>query len=88
MSGFLETLEEVPDRVSEALSPLASHVPLVVRQLDELTGSLHASPPVPAPDDAAVAQPASPAPAEPAAPQATPDWGGTVGWDDLDEEQA
>lgn len=40
---FRRDVEAVPHRISEALNPLASHVPVLVRQMEELMGAL--SPP-------------------------------------------
>jgi len=37
---FRRDVEAVPQRISEALNPLASHVPVLVRQMEELMGSL------------------------------------------------
>jgi hypothetical protein len=46
VEGFRNDVEGVPQRISEALSPLASHVPHLVRQMNELMGAL-SPPPVP-----------------------------------------
>lgn len=40
VDGFRNDVEAVPQRISEALSPLASHVPHLVRQMNELLGAL------------------------------------------------
>ncbi len=37
---FRRDVETVPQRISEALNPLASHVPVLVRQMEELMGAL------------------------------------------------
>lgn len=37
---FRRDVEAVPQRISEALNPLASHVPVLVRQMEELMGAL------------------------------------------------
>jgi hypothetical protein len=54
VEGFRNDVEGVPQRISEALSPLASHVPHLVRQMNELMGAL--SPP-PAPGDSGEGHP-------------------------------
>jgi hypothetical protein len=41
---FRRDVEAIPDRISEALNPLASHVPVLVRQMEELMGALTAPP--------------------------------------------
>lgn len=45
VEGFRNDVEAVPHRISEALSPLASHVPHLVRQMNELMGALSPPPP-------------------------------------------
>lgn len=47
VNGFRNDVEAVPQRISEALSPLASHVPHLVRQMNELVSALN-PPPSPA----------------------------------------
>ncbi|MGH2555457.1 MAG: hypothetical protein ACRDHO_07055 [Actinomycetota bacterium] len=44
VEGFRNDVEGVPQRISEALSPLASHVPHLVRQMNELMGALNPPP--------------------------------------------
>jgi hypothetical protein len=41
---FRRDVEAVPQRMSEALNPLASHVPVLVRQMEELMGALNPPP--------------------------------------------
>jgi hypothetical protein len=41
---FRKDVEAIPQRMNEALSPLASHVPVLVRQMEELMGALSAPP--------------------------------------------
>jgi hypothetical protein len=40
VGDFRRDIESIPQRISEALSPLASHVPVLVRQMEELMGAL------------------------------------------------
>jgi hypothetical protein len=37
---FRRDIEAIPQRISDALNPLASHVPVLVRQMEELMGAL------------------------------------------------
>lgn len=37
---FRREVEAVPQRISEALNPLANHVPVLVRQMEELMGAM------------------------------------------------
>jgi septal ring factor EnvC (AmiA/AmiB activator) len=40
IAEFRADMEKVPQRITEALTPLAAHVPLVVRQIDQLAVAL------------------------------------------------
>jgi chromosome segregation ATPase len=41
---FRRDVEAIPQRISDALNPLASHVPVLVRQMEELMGALTTPP--------------------------------------------
>jgi TolA-binding protein len=51
VEGFRRDMEGVPDRITEALTPLASQVPLVVAQIDQLARTLRTPQPGEAPPD-------------------------------------
>jgi hypothetical protein len=70
VEGFRNDVEGVPHRISEALSPLASHVPHLVHQMNELMGAL--------------TPPPSPSPGESGASQADASF--VEGWHDLNQE--
>ena len=70
VEGFRNDVEGVPQRISEALSPLASHVPHLVSQMNELMGAL--------------SPPPAPAPGGSADHPADENWVG--GWDDRNDE--
>jgi septal ring factor EnvC (AmiA/AmiB activator) len=57
VGSFRKDVEAVPQRISEALNPLASHVPHLVRQMNDLVSAL--SPPAPQ-EEAEDNQPAEP----------------------------
>jgi hypothetical protein len=44
VGDFRRDVEAIPQRISDALNPLASHVPVLVRQMEELMGALTAPP--------------------------------------------
>jgi hypothetical protein len=44
VGDFRKDVEAVPQRISEALTPLASHVPVLIGQMEELTSALRPPP--------------------------------------------
>jgi hypothetical protein len=54
VSDFRKDVEAVPHRISEALNPLASHVPQLVRQMNDLVSALRP----PQPQDESADRPA------------------------------
>lgn len=44
VGDFRRDVEAIPQRITDALNPLASHVPVLVRQMEELMGALTAPP--------------------------------------------
>jgi hypothetical protein len=52
VGDFRRDVEAIPQRIGDALNPLASHVPVLVRQMEELMGALTAPPSNAMPRDA------------------------------------
>ena len=75
VAEFTRDVEGVPQRITEALTPLASHVPLMVRQMDQLLSTLRTAP------GAEASAQATPPPPTPAQPPSDPTF--VPGWDDL-----
>jgi hypothetical protein len=79
MEGLAAQVQEVPGRIDQALAPLADHMPVVVRQIEELRTAVGIQPADHHP------APPNPAPAEPS-PDGAVEVGWLPGWEDLEQD--
>jgi septal ring factor EnvC (AmiA/AmiB activator) len=81
VAEFRRDVEAIPQRISDALDPLASHVPVLVRQMEELTGAL--SPPqAMSPSQTYVAPQTQEQTPDSMVPEHSVEAGWAEGWDD------
>jgi hypothetical protein len=87
IGDFSKDVAQIPQRIDQALSPLAAHVPLVVRQIEELRNALgmpaSETRPGGRPDNGS--QTAPPAPVQDGSQPGEIQIGWLPGWEDLED---
>lgn len=88
IADFRADMEKVPERITDALTPLAAHVPLVVRHIDQLAVALKPPQPVQQAVPAPVAFPGAEhtTPTAEVLAEVAPGW--TTDWSDISDSES